>query len=223
MAVVGHQKGRDTKQKIYRNFGMPKPEGYRKALRVMQLAEKFRRPIVTFVDTPGAYPGPRRRGARARRRPSPTTCARWPRLPHADRGERHRRGRQRRRARHRRRRPREHARALGLLGDLARGLRVHPLARRRAGRGGGHGHEDHRPRPRAASASSTRSSPSRREARTATGTRCSASFDAVLDRQLPRAVRAAPGRARRRRATTKFRAMGRLGREFVTAVTAPQA
>ena len=57
VALVGHQKGRDTKQKIYRNFGMPKPEGYRKALRVMQLAEKFRRPIFTFVDTPGAYPG----------------------------------------------------------------------------------------------------------------------------------------------------------------------
>jgi acetyl-CoA carboxylase carboxyl transferase subunit alpha len=57
VAVLGHQKGRDTKQKIYRNFGMPKPEGYRKAMRVMQLAEKFRRPIFTFVDTPGAYPG----------------------------------------------------------------------------------------------------------------------------------------------------------------------
>ncbi|HET7291577.1 MAG TPA: acetyl-CoA carboxylase carboxyltransferase subunit alpha [Vicinamibacteria bacterium] len=57
VAVIGHQKGRDTKQKIYRNFGMPKPEGYRKALRVMQLAAKFRRPIVSFVDTPGAYPG----------------------------------------------------------------------------------------------------------------------------------------------------------------------
>ena len=57
VAVVGHQKGRDTKQKIYRNFGMPNPEGYRKALRVMRLAEKFGRPIITFVDTPGAYPG----------------------------------------------------------------------------------------------------------------------------------------------------------------------
>jgi acetyl-CoA carboxylase carboxyl transferase subunit alpha len=57
VAVIGHQKGRDTKQKIFRNFGMPKPEGYRKAIRVMQLAAKFRRPIVTFVDTPGAYPG----------------------------------------------------------------------------------------------------------------------------------------------------------------------
>jgi acetyl-CoA carboxylase carboxyl transferase subunit alpha len=57
VAVIGHQKGRDTKQKVYRNFGMPKPEGYRKALRIMKLAEKFSRPIITFVDTPGAYPG----------------------------------------------------------------------------------------------------------------------------------------------------------------------
>jgi acetyl-CoA carboxylase carboxyl transferase subunit alpha len=57
VAVVGHQKGRDTKQKIFRNFGMPKPEGYRKALRVMQLAAKFHRPVISFVDTPGAYPG----------------------------------------------------------------------------------------------------------------------------------------------------------------------
>ncbi len=57
VCVVGIQKGRDTKQKLYRNFGMPKPEGYRKALRIMKLAEKFRRPILTFIDTPGAYPG----------------------------------------------------------------------------------------------------------------------------------------------------------------------
>src|SRR2546430_3860847 len=57
VAVIGHQKGRDTKQKIFRNFGMPKPEGYRKALRVMQLAAKFSRPVISFVDTPGAYPG----------------------------------------------------------------------------------------------------------------------------------------------------------------------
>ncbi len=55
--VVAEQKGRDTKQKLYRNFGMPKPEGYRKALRIMQIAAKFRRPIVTLLDTPGAYPG----------------------------------------------------------------------------------------------------------------------------------------------------------------------
>jgi acetyl-CoA carboxylase carboxyl transferase subunit alpha len=55
--VIGHQKGRDTKDKLYRNFGMPKPEGYRKALRLMKLAEKFGLPVMTFVDTPGAYPG----------------------------------------------------------------------------------------------------------------------------------------------------------------------
>jgi len=57
VAVIGHQKGRDTKQRLARNFGQPKPEGYRKGLRVMQLAAKFRRPIFTFVDTQGAYPG----------------------------------------------------------------------------------------------------------------------------------------------------------------------
>ena len=57
LMVVGQQKGRDTKQKLYRNFGMPKPEGYRKAMRVMELAAKFNRPILTLLDTPGAYPG----------------------------------------------------------------------------------------------------------------------------------------------------------------------
>ena len=55
--VIGHQKGRDTKEKIHRNFGMPRPEGYRKALRLMKLAEKFGLPLFTFIDTPGAYPG----------------------------------------------------------------------------------------------------------------------------------------------------------------------
>ena len=55
--VLGQQKGRDTKQKLYRNFGMPKPEGYRKAMRLMELAAKFKRPIITMLDTPGAYPG----------------------------------------------------------------------------------------------------------------------------------------------------------------------
>lgn len=54
---IGHQKGRDTKEKIHRNFGMPRPEGYRKALRLMQMAERFSLPIITFIDTPGAYPG----------------------------------------------------------------------------------------------------------------------------------------------------------------------
>jgi acetyl-CoA carboxylase carboxyl transferase subunit alpha len=57
VTICAEQKGRDTKQKLFRNFGMPKPEGYRKALRIMQMAAKFNRPIITFLDTPGAYPG----------------------------------------------------------------------------------------------------------------------------------------------------------------------
>jgi acetyl-CoA carboxylase carboxyl transferase subunit alpha len=57
VVVIGHQKGRGTKDNIYRNFGMPRPEGYRKALRIMNMAERFRLPIITFIDTPGAYPG----------------------------------------------------------------------------------------------------------------------------------------------------------------------
>ena len=57
VAVIGHQKGRDTKDRIKRNYGMPKPEGYRKALRIMKLAERFGLPVLTFIDTPGAYPG----------------------------------------------------------------------------------------------------------------------------------------------------------------------
>lgn len=57
VVVIGHQKGRDTKEKVARNFGMPRPEGYRKALRVMKMAERFGLPVITFIDTPGAYPG----------------------------------------------------------------------------------------------------------------------------------------------------------------------
>lgn len=57
VAIIGHQKGRNTKENIVRNFGMPRPEGYRKALRIMQLAARFGRPVITFIDTPGAYPG----------------------------------------------------------------------------------------------------------------------------------------------------------------------
>ncbi len=55
--IIGHQKGRDTKEKIYRNFGMPRPEGYRKALRIMKMAERFKIPVICLIDTPGAYPG----------------------------------------------------------------------------------------------------------------------------------------------------------------------
>ncbi|MCX4190931.1 acetyl-CoA carboxylase carboxyl transferase subunit alpha [Methylophaga sp. OBS1] len=57
VVVIGHQKGRDTKEKVARNFGMPRPEGYRKALRIMKMAERFGLPVITFIDTPGAYPG----------------------------------------------------------------------------------------------------------------------------------------------------------------------
>ena len=57
VVLIGHQKGRDTKEKLHRNFGMPRPEGYRKALRLMQMAERFKLPIITLIDTPGAYPG----------------------------------------------------------------------------------------------------------------------------------------------------------------------
>ena len=57
VAIIGHQKGRSTKEKLYRNFGMPNPEGYRKALRIMKIAEKFSLPVISFLDTPGAYPG----------------------------------------------------------------------------------------------------------------------------------------------------------------------
>ena len=57
VAIIGHQKGRNTKENIHRNFGMPRPEGYRKALRIMKLAAKFNIPLLTFIDTPGAYPG----------------------------------------------------------------------------------------------------------------------------------------------------------------------
>ncbi len=57
VAVIGHQKGRDIKERIHRNYGMPRPEGYRKAMRIMRLAEKFKLPVLTFIDTPGAYPG----------------------------------------------------------------------------------------------------------------------------------------------------------------------
>ena len=57
VAIIGHQKGRDVKERLHRNYGMPRPEGYRKALRVMQLADRFRLPLLTFIDTPGAYPG----------------------------------------------------------------------------------------------------------------------------------------------------------------------
>ena len=72
--IIGQQKGRDTREKLHRNFGMPRPEGYRKAMRVMNMAERFGLPLLTFIDTPGAYPGSAPRNEdRARR--SPGTCS----------------------------------------------------------------------------------------------------------------------------------------------------
>src|SRR6185369_14341236 len=79
--VIGHQKGRDTKEKVYRNFGMPNPEGYRKALRLMQMAEQFKLPVITFVDTPAPIPASARKNADRPKR-SPGTCARWPACAH---------------------------------------------------------------------------------------------------------------------------------------------
>ena len=73
--IIGQEKGRDTKQKLYRNFGMPKPEGYRKAMRIMEMASKFGRPIITFLDTPIPASTPK---SAARPKPSLTTCAKCP-------------------------------------------------------------------------------------------------------------------------------------------------
>ncbi len=74
--MLGHQKGRDTKERTARNFGMSKPEGYRKALRLMKTAEKFKLPVFTFVDTPGAYPASMPRSA-ASPKPSAAISSRW--------------------------------------------------------------------------------------------------------------------------------------------------
>ena len=138
VALVGHQKGRDIRERTHRNFGMTYPEGYRKAMRVMELADRHGFPVITLVDTPGAYPGRRRRAARAGRldRPLPArdAAARRP-----DGRLHHRRGRLGRRGRDRRRGPRAHAGERDLLGHLARRLRRHPLAGRRRGEEGGRG------------------------------------------------------------------------------------
>ena len=146
VAVVGQQKGADTEENVRRNFGMPHPEGYRKAMRIMELAERVGLPVVTFVDVPGAHPGPEseERGiaeaiARSVGPDDPP--------PDADRHRDHRRGRLRRRARDRRRRRRARARERRLLRDLARGLREHPVADHRRGADRGPRDADERPGP----------------------------------------------------------------------------
>ena len=134
--LIGHQKGRDTKEKLLRNFGMPRPEGYRKALRLMRLAEKFGMPVLTFIDTPGAYPGV---GAEERgqseaigrnlyvmaelRVPIVVTVI----------GE----GGSGRRAGDRGRRHGADAAILDLFGDFPRGMRLHFVEERGEGAGGG--------------------------------------------------------------------------------------
>ena len=169
VVVVGHQKGRSTKENMQRNFGMPNPEGYRKAIRMYELADRFGLPVLTFIDTPGAFPGI---GAEERGQSEAIGASLevMSRARRADHHHRHRRGRLRRRARARRRQPRAGARVQLLLGDHARGLRRHPVEERRHAR----------PRPRRASrsprptcsssASSTRSSTSRPAAPTRTTT-----------------------------------------------------
>ena len=175
--VIGHQKGRDTKENLKRNFGMPHPEGYRKALRLMKLAAKFGAPVITLIDTPGAYPG-----LGAEERGQSEALARnileMSALPTPVRGGGHRRGRLGRRARARRGRPGAHAGELGLLGDLARRLRGDPVEGREPARARGGGAEDHgrgpppaqghrRDRPGAgrAARTSTPTPPARRSAR----------------------------------------------------------
>jgi acetyl-CoA carboxylase carboxyl transferase subunit alpha len=124
--IIGHQRGRDTKENLRRNFGMPHPEGYRKALRLMKLAEKFQVPVLTFIDTPGAWAGPRRRGARPERghRAQPARDER-PEVPIVATviGE----GGSGRRPGARRGRPGADARERGLFGDHGRGVRCDPV------------------------------------------------------------------------------------------------
>ncbi len=133
LMVIGHQKGRDTKERVRRNHGMPKPEGYRKALRLLKTAERFGLPVLTLIDTTGAYPGV----SSEERGQSEAIARNLFEMAHAgsahhQRGDR--RGRLRWRAGHRRLRPAADAAVLGVFGDLARRLRFHPVEERRTRR-----------------------------------------------------------------------------------------
>ena len=160
IAVIGQEKGNDTESRLKHNFGMARPEGYRKAVRVMELADRFSLPVVALVDTAGAYPGHRRGGARPGRGDRPLDRG-VPEARRAQRRRHHRRGRLGRRRRHRHRQQGADARALDLYRHLAGGVRLDPLARFQPGPGRGDQHEDHGAGPRRASASSTGSSRSR--------------------------------------------------------------
>src|SRR6476646_10971872 len=132
VVVIGHQKGRDVKERLDRQFGMAYPEGYGKAMRVMEIAERFGFPVISLVDTPGAYPG-----VAAEQHGQGGAIAGGDGATHrADRRLHHRRGRLRRRRRDRRVRSRPDAGERHLLGDHARGLRRDPLARCRRGQEG---------------------------------------------------------------------------------------
>ena len=146
VVVIGQQKGADTDENIRRNFGMPHPEGYRKAMRVMELAERFGLPVVTFVDVPGAHPGPESEERGIAEAIARSVGADDPPAD-ADRHGHHRRGRLGRRARDRRRRRRHRARERGLLGHQPGGLRLDPVADRRRGadRRGRDAHDRRRP------------------------------------------------------------------------------
>ena len=146
VAVVGQQKGADTDENIRRNFGMPHPEGYRKAMRIMELAERFGLPVITFVDVPGRAPRPRIGGARHRRGDRPLDRADEPPAD-PDRDRHHRRRGIGWGAGDRGRRRGDRARERGLLGDLARRLRRDPVADRRRGAGRRAGDEDDGRRP----------------------------------------------------------------------------
>ena len=127
IAVIGQEKGSDTKSRLKHNFGMAKPEGYRKAVRIMELADRFGVPLVTLVDTAGAYPGigAEERGQAEAIARSTSTCLSL-KIPSVSVD--HRRRRLRRRHRDRHRQPRLYARTRDLFGDLAGGRRLDPLA-----------------------------------------------------------------------------------------------
>ena len=130
MVVIGHEKGSDTEGRIKHNFGMARPEGYRKAVRLMDLADKFGLPVLTLVDTAGAYPGigAEERGQAEAIARSTDRCLSLG-VPLI--GGHHRRGRLGRRGRHRHRQPRADAGACHLHGGLAGGGRLDPVARLR--------------------------------------------------------------------------------------------
>ena len=209
--VIGHQRGRDTKENLHRNFGMPHPEGYRKALRLMKLAEKFHVPVITFIDTMGAWAG-----LGAEERGQSEAIAR--NLFEMSRlevpiiatviGE----GGSGGALAPRRRRPRADARERGILGDHRRRLRGHPVEGRQEpgdAREGRVGAQDHGAGSATSCASSTRSSPNRRAARTPTTRRPPQSVKDALMRNLDDLRRLKPDKLVRRR-REKFLRMGQF-------------